>query len=162
MDAIKSLLISMQKCAQLCGELQIGHGPVENKGIEGEDTSEQDEENLAHGAVMSDTAFFFVVVSADTGSVHVVVIVTAGAVLIVLMIVTAGTVVIVLMIVTAGAAVIVFFVNIAHYFFSSACGAFTLFSRFSWNQTLRVPLPSVPRMNLSSTGDWNASVSVEV
>jgi hypothetical protein len=91
-----------------------------------------------------------------------VVIVTAGTVVIVFMIVTAGTVVIVFVIVTAGTAVIVFFINIAHYFFSSACGAFTLFSRFSWNQTLRGDLPEVPTMNLSSTEDWSASVNAEV
>ena len=110
--------------------------------------------------------------SADAGSVHVVmvmfVIVTAGAVFVVMavfviVIVTAGAVIVlVAVVVTAGTAFRMFFINIAHYFFSSACGAFTLFSRFSWNQTLRVPLPSVPRMNLSSTGDWNASVSADV
>ena len=100
---------------------------------------------------MTDSAFDFMVVTADTGSIHVPVIVTAGAVcMFMLVIVTAGTAAAVVMIVTAGAGVFFVFV-FAHYFFSSAFGAFTLFSRLSCIQIFFVPFPEEPRMNLSST-----------
>ena len=139
-----------QKRAQFRGIFQIGHGPIQNKGVEGQDTAEEDKENFAHGTVVTDAAFFFVIVTANTGAIHFFVIVAAGTaavvVVMVVMMMAAGAAL--RLVIMTAVAVVFFVIDFAHYFFSSsAFGAFTLFSRLSWNQIFLAPEPLALRMN---------------
>ena len=101
---------------------------MQNKAVHRQDTSDDSECYSAHGAVVSDSGLSLVVVTADTGAVHLV-LVTAGAVLMlvvvaVFMIVTAEAMV---MSVVVAAVAVVGVLILRHFYFFSSFGVFSLF-----------------------------------